>query len=85
MHGAWRMHRKWRVNTEYLLVTKHGGVKMGDYKFVILILVVNVGSLYHDKRRVISLPSEYLIGSRTETSPKTFKAYKICTDAVNSP
>jgi len=53
MYDTWGMNRKWEVNTGYSLVTNQGEVKMGDYKFVNLIFVVNVGSLYHDKRRVI--------------------------------
>jgi hypothetical protein len=56
---------------------------MGDYKYANLILVVNVGSIYHDKRRVICLPSECLLGYRQETCLKTFNAYKICTDTLN--
>jgi hypothetical protein len=58
---------------------------MGDYKFVNLIFVVNGGCLYHDKRRVISLPSVCLLGFRQGPHPKIFNAYKICSDAVNSP
>ena len=79
------MHRKWEVNTEYSLVTNEEGVKMGGYKFVNLIFVVNVGSLYHVKRSGISLPSVCLLGFRQGRRPKIFNAYKICTDAVNTP
>ena len=79
------MHRKWEVNTKYSLLTNEGSVKMGKYTFFNLIFMVSVGSIYHDKRRAISLPSVCPEGFRQGPRPKIFNAYKICTDAVNSP
>lgn len=72
------------MGSKYRIYISHIFRRREDYKFVNLIFVVNVGCLYHDKRRGISLPSVGLLGFRQGLLPKIFNTYKICTDAVNS-